>query len=196
MPPTATFLLAFHLPTDTTGWPVLAEAPVRVVCGRPDGVAWCVAWGDADAEPQYVGRIIEDRAHYPDYYAHVSRSEVYPDGSFHMVIDYPALITDRDLVVLPSRSQDGDALVYTWRSVTRPEAPPQDGVIRLPEASGEWRIEPRLGGGSVIRYTWHAELGGDLPEALLARVWAGTCTEVVAGTARAAERASGRAGGL
>ena len=185
-------LTAAALPGDSAPWTTLSEGPIRVACAQDGGTTWCRAWGDADAAPEIVGQVIEDRAHYADFYTHIGRTRVLADGTFQMVIDYPSIIDDRDMVVRPTRLPDRQALVYQWTSVVHPELPEEDGVVRLAGAAGEWRVEPRLGGGSVLRYTWNADLGGSLPSWILERIRVGTGEETLTETAREAERRAAR----
>ena len=85
----------------------------------------------------------------------------------------PWPVAHRD-VVLRGRSEfDADAGVVRieFESVTHPDMPPVEGVVRMPFLRGHWYLWPEDGGQKTrVEYQVHANPGGQLPEWLANRV--------------------------
>ena len=173
-------LAAFALPPANTTWTRIADDPVSVECSTVSGATWCRATGHSSRSVAEISRIIEDRGNYPKYYAHVSHSETLPGDLFHVQLDLPAIVGDRDWVVRTSRIDEGTIRYYRW--VPAPDSVPlSDGFTRLRGAEGEWRLTPD-GTGTALRYTWQAEYEGGLPQWIQQRIRAATGAEMIGNT--------------
>lgn len=174
-------LAAFAVPPDTAAWEDVQAEP-RVACATVDGALWCRTWGHTSADPQRVGALIEDRASYPAHYPHVVEVKAYSEDVHYTRIDLPSPFSDRDQLFRAERVTEGAALFYRWQATTRTDAPPLEGLVRLDGAAGEWRLEPGAKGGTDLRYTWNAEMGGSFPEWALWRAALMHADEMMRGT--------------
>lgn len=176
-------LLAHALPPSSTTWTVIADDPVKVECATVSGATWCRAFGHVAKGVDPIARIIEDRANYPRYYSHVAKTDLLAADVLRVELDLPPIIGDRDWVIRTSRVDEGSTRYYRWVPV--PDGAPEvDGVLRLPQAAGEWQLTPDSA-GTALRYTWQAEYGGHLPGWLLTRIRAETGMEMISNTQKA-----------
>ncbi len=85
----------------------------------------------------------------------------------------PWPVSDRDVVSKAEMTFDPAAheLRIDFTSVTHPDWPPQDGVVRMPSLHGHWYMWPERGGAATrIEYQVHADPGGLLPDWIINRV--------------------------
>lgn len=177
---------AFALPPATTAWEELQAEP-KIECAVVDLHLWCRTYGTTTAGIDAVGAVIEDRPDYPKVYAHVAEVKAVDTGVFYTRIGMPAPFADRDQLFQAHRDDVDGARIYTWSSVVRADMGEVVGVVRLVDAAGEWRIEPAVGGGTSLRYTWCAEMGGSFPDWARWRAAILHATEMIDGTKVAAE---------
>lgn len=167
---------AFGMPGADAQWEPLSEGPPRVECVTVGAEPWCRSTGLVELPIDQVAATLEDMpAHQALFSSIVSIKVVAPD-TMHIVLDFPGFMgmSDRDYVAKYTRSTEGDARLYRWTSVQHADAPPIEGIIRLPKMAGEWRLVPE-GANTRVTYTWQAEIAGSFPTRLLsqARVKAG-----------------------
>lgn len=155
------------LPGPDAAWTVLQDEP-RIACTQVADEPWCRAVGTLAVPIERVATVLEDMPKYADRFPRVVSIRQLDDDTLHVVLDYPVGLSDRDYVAKFTRLTEGDARLWRFVSVTHKDAPPADGVVRLPRMAGEWRLEP-AGAGTKVTYTWEAEILGSFPSFLLDR---------------------------
>jgi hypothetical protein len=153
---------ASSLPGDEAPWAELADKPVPVACAEISGEPWCRSEGVISAPLEQVSQALQNMRYNADMFESVASISVLSDDLLHITLDYPSPLDDRDYVAKYTFSTDGDAHLFRWTPATDPGAPEVDGVVRLPNFAGEWRLEAR-GSGTWVRYTWQAEINGSFP---------------------------------
>lgn len=73
-------------------------------------------------------------------------------------------------------------------SVTRPDAPPVKGVVRMPYVRGHWYFWPQRDGKTRVEYQVHADPGGALPDWLVNYVSRELPRKTIVGLGRQVER--------
>lgn len=158
--------VARALPGPDATWTVLSESGPRVECTETGGEPWCRSIGTVPLPIDQVAATLEDMAAHQALFDSIVSIEVLAPDTMHIILDYPALMSDRDYVARYSRAVDGEARMYRWVPVVHPAAPEVDGIVRLPRMAGEWRLDP-AGTSTKVTYTWEAEIAGSFPSALL-----------------------------
>lgn len=180
-----------NLPGPEAVWTVLTSGDPTIECTTVDSEPWCRSTGTVPLPIEQVAATLENMAAHQDLFdSIVSIRELSPDV-MHITLDFPAVMSDRDYVAQYTRSREGEARLYRWSPVTHPSAPPVNGVVRLPEMAGEWRLEPS-GSQTKVTYTWHAEIAGNFPDALLGQARKKAGGEALKDIRKAAAAASGR----
>lgn len=162
----AAAMSAWALPGAGASWTVLSDSNPRVECTEVSGEPWCRSIGTVALPIDQVSATLEDMAAHQALFESIVSIRVLAPDTMHIVLDYPAPMSDRDYVAKYSRSTEGTARLYRWSPVVHPDAPEVDGVVRLPKMAGEWRLEPD-GSGTKVTYTWEAEIAGSFPAMLL-----------------------------
>lgn len=158
----ASFSPAWALPGSDAVWTELSSSPVRIECAEVAGEPWCRSQGVVEAPIDRVASTLEDMANQGEIFASVLSIRMLAPDTVHVVLDFPNMLSDRDYVARYTQATDGTARLYRWVPVEHPEAPPQEGVVRLSKMAGEWRLEPD-GGRTRVSYTWQADLSGSFP---------------------------------
>lgn len=184
----ATLLVAAALavPADGTAWEEVQAEP-KIECAVVDQLLWCRAYGVTTASMDAVSAVIEDRPDYPKVYSHVAEVRAVDTHVYYTRIGMPSPFADRDQVFEAGREDVDGGRIYTWSSVVRDDAPVIPGVVRLVDAAGQWSIAPATGGGTSLRYTWCAEMGGSFPTWARWRAAVMHANEMIGGTKAAAE---------
>ena len=159
---------AHALPPADAVWEVLSDGPPTVSCTTVGTEPWCRSTGLVALPISQVAATLEDMPRYQNLFESIVSIKVVAPDTMNIVLDYPSPLSDRDYVAKYTRSTVGETRLYQWTSVQHPDAPPNDGVIRLPKMAGEWKLEPS-GANTQVTYTWHAEIAGSFPNALLSR---------------------------
>ena len=159
---------ALALPPADAQWERLSSGPPEVACTTVDAEPWCRSTGLVALPIAQVAATLEDMPKYQDLFESIVSIEVVAPDTMNIVLDFPSPMSDRDYVAKYVRSTEGETRLYRWTSVAHPDAPPNDGVIRLPKMAGEWKLAPE-GANTRVTYTWHAEIAGSFPNALLSR---------------------------
>ena len=155
-------MTALARPGADATWEVLESSPVLVECTESDGQPWCRATGVVSAAASDVASSLENMAQQADIFEAVSSIRTLESDTFHVTLDFPGMLSDRDYVAKFSRSTQGEDTVYSWVPVTHADAPPVDGVVRLSKMAGERRISPQ-GTSAKVTYLWQADLMGSFP---------------------------------
>lgn len=153
---------AFALPGADATWEVLEDSTVRIECTEAGGEPWCRATALVSASQPNVAAALENMGSQADIFEAVSSIRDLGGNTFHVTLDFPGMMSDRDYVVTFSKGSEGDDLVYSWVPVTHAEAPPVDGVVRLSKMAGQWRLSP-AGDNTQVTYLWQADLMGSFP---------------------------------
>lgn len=177
---------AFAMPPDTAVWQDVQAEP-RIACTTDNAKLWCRAWGVSPASVDAFARVIENRTDYPSIYPHVAEVVAISESVHYTRIAMPMPFSDRDQVFSADRTDVAGDRVYSWHAVETSAKPPVDGVVRLTDAAGEWRLHPRDDGGTDLRYTWCAEMGGSFPGVAKSRAAVMHATEMITQTRRVAE---------
>ena len=149
-------------PGDEAAWSELSKSPVRVECTEVGGEPWCRSFGLVHAPIDQVSNALQNMRYNAGMFEAVVKIDVISDDVLHIVLDYPAPLDDRDYVARYTYAQQGDDHVFTWVPDSASQVPVAEGVVRLPNFAGEWRLTPR-GDGTWVRYTWQGEINGSFP---------------------------------
>jgi hypothetical protein len=159
---------ALALPGADAVWSVLAEGDPHIECTTVQNEPWCRSTGLVKLPVGQVADTLENLAkHQHLFESIVSIKQLEPDV-MHITLDFPGPLSDRDYVARYTPSAEGTTRLYRWEPVPATQVPVVDGVVRLPEMAGEWRLEP-VGDETRVTYTWHAEIAGSFPNALLSQ---------------------------
>ncbi|MFN4079325.1 MAG: START domain-containing protein [Saprospiraceae bacterium] len=91
----------------------------------------------------------------------VSDNEMY----YYTLIDFPWPLSDRDMVMHSVMTQDPTTrVVHSKSKAVRGMVPHKKGVVRITEASTNWRIAPAGAGFVDIEYQLYSHPGGNLPD--------------------------------
>ncbi|HTO53858.1 MAG TPA: START domain-containing protein [Myxococcota bacterium] len=87
----------------------------------------------------------------------------------YQVLDAKWPATDRDVVFrsTPSVVEPGRVLAVRFASLEDPSVPPVPSLVRMPELSGDFRLEAQDGTHTRVTYTVSANPGGPLPAMFL-----------------------------
>jgi len=97
----------------------------------------------------------------------------------HITLDFPAPLADRDYVAKYVYTDEGDGLhTLRWSSVKHEDGAPVDGVVRLGDYEGEWRLVAAED-STWVTYLWHAHYGGALPSFALSQARKKTAGEAL-----------------
>jgi hypothetical protein len=151
-----------RIPGDDASWETLLENPVRVECTTLEGEPWCRSSGLLRAPIDEVARALEDMRYNASAFKSIVRIDNLDATAIRVVLDYPPPLDDRDYVSRYTSLREGEARIVRWTPVVHPDAPVEPGIVRLPRFAGEWRLLP-CEGGTLVRYTWQAEIAGSFP---------------------------------
>jgi hypothetical protein len=111
--------------------------------------------------------LLDDAPAFPAWIAGCSEGRLLGQGDFfhrltYQVNDMPLWVTDRDLVmeVLVEPLADG---TFRLNLSNRPDALPDQGRVRVTQASGHYLLRPLGRTQTELRWEQHTEPGGDLP---------------------------------
>lgn len=153
---------ASALPGPDAAWAELSSSPVRIECADVAGEPWCRSLGVVEAPIERVAATLEDMANQGEVFDSVLSIRMLAPDTVHVVLDFPGVLSDRDYVAKYTPATEGAVRLYRWVPVEHPDAPPQEGVVRLTKMAGEWRLEPD-GARTRVSYTWQADLSGSFP---------------------------------
>lgn len=162
--------LASPPPDAGVSWEEYSSRPVKVECATVSGEPWCRSLGTIEAPIDSVVTALKDMRHNADLFESVVQIDIISDDTLRVVLDYPAPLDDRDYVARYIYSTDATAHLFRWTPVPG-AAPEADGVVRLPDFAGEWRLEPTAEGHTQVRYTWHAAIHGTFPSWGYSTAW-------------------------
>ena len=168
---TLLFSAAFALPPESgVSWDVLSTSPVKVECATIDGAPWCRSFGTVTAPVDGVVGALQGMRSNADKFESVVKIDIISDDTLRVVLDYPQPLSDRDYVARYSYASAGTVHRFTWVPVPS-AAPIEEGVVRLPDFAGEWRLEPTADGHTQVRYTWQAAINGSFPSWGYSTAW-------------------------
>ncbi len=170
---------ALAIPPDLGDWNVLQEGPVWIGCADARGYTWCRSKAELPGPLARVDALLNDFANYPQVMKRISETRVYEPTIVHVVLDMPFPFASRDYIVEYVRKQQGEAVVFDFRTVSHPSGEPIKGSVRLPHAEGQWMLEPLGPSSTRVTYTWNGELLGDFPTWALPRAWSTQGAEVM-----------------
>jgi hypothetical protein len=168
--------LAFAaLPPDSATWSAIQTSPVKIECTTWQDKPYCRSTGVIGAALATATDTFATLDQHTDKMGSIKSVERLEPDVLHVVMDYPAWLSDRDYVARFKRRTDADGTeVFAWTPITDAKAPPIAGVIRLTWLEGEWRFKDEGGGNTRVTYVWEADPGGGLPNANLVWKKAGT----------------------
>ncbi|MCB9687864.1 MAG: hypothetical protein H6738_18925 [Alphaproteobacteria bacterium] len=143
-------------------WSQLSGGDPLIECTTVGTEPWCRATGLVDAPLEQVTATLKDMAAHQALFDSIVRIDVVEPDTMHIVLDFPAPLSDRDYVAKYTVLTDGPTQVFHWESVLHEAAPPTSGVVRLPDMAGEWRLTAEAGKTRVV-YLWEADVQGSLP---------------------------------
>ena len=90
----------------------------------------------------------------------VSATEIY----YYSVIDFPWPMSDRDVIMHSTLSQDPKTGIVTSLSEAVPDyLPEKEGLVRMTIADTKWIIHKASGGNINVEYYIHSHPGGNIP---------------------------------
>lgn len=90
----------------------------------------------------------------------ISPTELY----YYSKVDFPWPLSDRDLVMRSTVSQDSRTKVVNAISVAYPEFIPKvKDVVRMSQATTRWVLMPQANGDVAVEYYIHSDPGGNIP---------------------------------
>ena len=96
--------------------------------------------------------------------ARILQDAGYPQAYVYGVVDAPFPMTDRDAIVRFDYRQDPGTKEITIAITNFPQfIPEEDGLVRVPEFGGFWRLRPREGGWVEVTYQVYGDPGGWIP---------------------------------
>jgi carbon monoxide dehydrogenase subunit G len=157
--------VAQALPGPGAVWTVLSSGDPVVECTDVAGEPWCRSTGMVSLPIDKVAATLENMAQHQALFESIVSIQVVAPDVMHITLDFPSPLSDRDYVAKYTRGTQGEVRTYSWVPATV-QVPAVSGVVRLPKMAGEWRLEP-VGNETKVTYTWHAEIAGSFPDALL-----------------------------
>ena len=159
------------MPEGDIPWETLTDKPVPIACAEVGGTPWCRSQGIISAAPEKVASALEKMSAGSSQFESVVSVRLLAPDTIHVVLDYPSPLSDRDYVAKYSRAIEGDVRTYSWVPVAHPDAPDDGSAVRLPNFEGTWRLEPAANGGTLVTYTWNAEIAGSFPSWAYKTAW-------------------------
>ena len=78
------------------------------------------------------------------------------------------LLADRDSLVRSVLTQDEESKVITIKMTNEPTFLPEvDGIVRISELYGIWKLTPQEGGVTEVEYQMYVDPAGDLPAGIV-----------------------------
>ncbi len=166
-------VLAAH-GTGTTLWDVEAEEDgIRVESREVEGsgVRAFHATVDVNGSAESILALMDDPASYLHWVHGCSHSVFLSKPDFfhrlsYQINDMPFLITDRDLVMWVVVTAEAQGEYQIWMS-NRPDAHPEQGLVRVNRLQGFYRLIPLDAEHTRIVWEQHIEPGGYLPDWLV-----------------------------
>ena len=127
-----------------------------------------------DAKMEVVGEVLRDVPSNTEWMADCSEARIVhlisrKEMIVHTTMDFPAPVSDRDLVVrsLTTYLLDRARGIVTLTSVVDPAAPERSGVVRMTNFSGEYVLEYISRDKTGVIYSYRADPGGNIPTFLV-----------------------------
>lgn len=127
-----------------------------------------------DAKMEVVGEVLRDVPSNPQWMADCGEARIVrlisrKEMIVHTTLDFPAPVSDRDLVVRSFTTYllDRARGIVTLSSVVDPAAPPRNGVVRMTDFAGEYVLEYISREKTGVIYSYRADPGGNLPAFLV-----------------------------
>ena len=122
---------------------------------------------------------IEDKRNYPNIFKRITQVRLYEEDVLHIYLDMPFPISSRDYIVKYEYIEKNNQKNYKFFSVDHPKTIEFKGAIKLPNAGGEWILNPLNSNSTQVTYIWNGELLGDFPNWALTNAWKTQGTEVL-----------------
>ena len=162
-----------------SNWKVLQDDEVWVGWSSYKNYNWGKAKITFKSSIDQVASVLENRQEYTNIFKRMTKCEENDEGVVYIVLDMPFPISHRDYVVYYKNFNDGNHKVYHYYSTTHVDFPLDPNNVRLPRATGEWRLIPINKMETELIYTWNGELLGDFPNFALTRAWQEQGNEVM-----------------
>ena len=125
------------------------------------------AEGKLDATPERVRRLLIDYPSHHSWQQRLKESRVITRGTdcldVYQRLQLP-VIDDRDFTLHVTWGSDAKVFWLRFATAKGQGPPPVDGVVRVTEQEGGWRLEPADGGLATLAiYRFHMDLAGSLP---------------------------------
>lgn len=144
------------------GAPDLDAVHVSTVLTEADSAVVARFW--VAATPDQVEALLSDVPRYPQNLPPISEAEFLAPGVVHLTIDLPWPMSARDSVSRVVRREEGADLVLSWDPVAGP--PPEEGVVRLEQSRGYWRLTPQ-DAGTLVTYESHNTVPANVPATIV-----------------------------
>ncbi len=123
-----------------------------------------------NARMEVIGEVLRDVPSSPKWVADCSEASIIRtlgrnDMIVHTLLNFPAPVSDRDLVVKSTTTYllDRARGIITITSVKDPAAPPRPGVVRMTNFSGKYVLEYITREKTGIIYSYRADPAGNIP---------------------------------
>ena len=160
-------------------WNVLQDQDIWIGWTNYKDFDWGKARITFDYSSDQVSSVLDDHANYTNIFKRMIKCEVNKDGVVYIVLDMPFPISHRDYVVYYKQFSEKGHKIYQFFSTSHEDFPIDPYNVRLPRATGEWRLIPIDKNTTELIYTWNGELLGDFPDFALTRAWTEQGDEVM-----------------
>ena len=169
-----------EIPTSNSdGWTVLNNERTWVGYKYYKGFPWCRASAILPYSYKEIMPIISNFDNYSKIFTRINTSRMIDTNIVYLKIGMPMFFSDRDYVVNYYSFTEESSIIFQWKSIKHPQAPKYDGVVRLINAAGEWRVTPISDNSTKISYSWNGELLGDFPSFYLTQAWGTQGKEII-----------------
>jgi hypothetical protein len=125
------------------------------------------AEGKLDAPPERVRRVLIDYPSHHSWQQRLKETRVLTHGDASLDVyerlDLPVL-DDRDFTLHVTWGKDAEILWMRFAAADAQGPGPVDGVVRVTDQEGSWRLEPADGGLATLAvYRFYMDLAGSVP---------------------------------
>ena len=122
-----------------------------------------------EANSDRVIELLNDFDNYPKWMYKCTAGKMLKkvsDTEFYVytVIDSPWPVADRDLISHVTATEKSDGTIILDMKGAADYVPKKDGMVRITEFSGFWKITPASNGTVDLVYQFHTDPGGSIPD--------------------------------
>jgi len=165
--------------SDLNDWTILNNKETWVGYRNYQGFPWCRSISDIPFSIDEIILIVDNFENYSNVFLRINDSKKIEKDIIYLKIDMPLFFVDRDYVVRYDSFKENDTITYQWKSLQHVDVPIYDGIVRLPNAAGEWRLTPINDSLTTVSYSWNGQLLGSFPSFYLTEAWSTQGLEII-----------------